>query len=427
MQKSLDRKLAAIAANPQCGEFILADAKDADMAFGISSPGKNVGATRPRNIVEYRDIIRQVIRQGLVDIVLMSASNNEILTIEERLFDHSPVTPAARGNDASDVFAVRGGRYVTEPAAPFRSASLDHIMAGRIDCPDSERSRGSDLGLYSVTFTNHLERDLKTLETYREFRHEAERKGFRHFLEVFDPNVDCGLSPEEIPPFINDMIVRTLAGVTKKGRPVFLKIVYHGPESMEELVAYDPSLVVGILGGSAGTTYDAFKMLAEAKKYGAKAALYGRKINASEQPLAFIHFLRLIADGQISAEEAVRGYHGVLQQLGIPPHRSLEEDMMLRTGVMSYAGNGTTTSIPGLTPGGRPASPSSPSSSPRVTTSSSSTAPNGASNGVSANGDSPNFGSMNSEERLAYHRQRIARLMGEGSSVTVNAFARTGD
>ncbi len=42
---------------------------------------------------------------------------------------------------------------------------------------------------------------------------------------------------------------------------------------MEELVAYDPHLVVGILGGSAGTTYDAFKLIAEAQKYGARAAL----------------------------------------------------------------------------------------------------------------------------------------------------------
>lgn len=46
---------------------------------------------------------------------------------------------------------------------------------------------------------------------------------------------------------------------------MFLKIVYHGARAMEELVRYDPHLVVGILGGSAGTTYDAFKLLAESK------------------------------------------------------------------------------------------------------------------------------------------------------------------
>ena len=42
MVKSLDRKLDAIHANPStCREFILADAKDADMAFGIGAPGQS--------------------------------------------------------------------------------------------------------------------------------------------------------------------------------------------------------------------------------------------------------------------------------------------------------------------------------------------------------------------------------------------------
>ncbi|NLE57467.1 MAG: hypothetical protein GX616_03845, partial [Planctomycetes bacterium] len=39
--KSLDIKLARIKADPRSREFILADAKDADMAFGIASPGKS--------------------------------------------------------------------------------------------------------------------------------------------------------------------------------------------------------------------------------------------------------------------------------------------------------------------------------------------------------------------------------------------------
>src|SRR5204862_1256123 len=166
---------------------------------------------------------------------------------------------------------------------------------------------------------------------YNQFRHEAEHKGFRHFLEVFDPNTPEAVEASKIPEFINDAIVRTLGGVTAKGRPLFLKMVYHGARAMEELVRYDPHLVVGILGGSAGTTYDAFKLLSEARKYGARVALFGRKINNAENQLAFIRFLRLIADDEISAEEAVAAYHGVLQQLGIRPHRELGEDMKLQT------------------------------------------------------------------------------------------------
>src|SRR5207302_3220782 len=115
--------------------------------------------------------------------------------------------------------------------------------------------------------------------------------------------------------------------------------------ALEELIRYDPHLVVGILGGSAGTTYDAFKLLSEAKKYGARVALFGRKINNAENQLAFIRFLRLIADGEISAEEAVKAYHGVLQGLGIRPWRALKDDMVLQTNVMSYDGGGAVVSI----------------------------------------------------------------------------------
>ena len=195
---------------------------------------------------------------------------------------------------------VRHGQYASEPARPFRTASLDHIQCGHVDCAADERGRGANLGLYSVTFNNRLDEDLASLERYRQFREEAERKGFRHFLEVFDPNAPQGLSPETTPQFVNDCIARTLAGVAAAGRPIFLKIVYHGPRAMEELVAYDPHLVVGILGGGAGTTYDAFKLIAEAQKYGARAALFGRKINNAECQLAFVEFLRRIVDGQVT-------------------------------------------------------------------------------------------------------------------------------
>src|SRR6266850_2371842 len=229
---------------------------------------------------------------------------------------------------------------------PFRTETLDHIQCGHIDCRTDERHLGANIGLYSITFNNDTILDRAALQEYKDFRLEAEHKGFRHFLEVFDPNRPEAVEASKLPEFINDAIVRTLGGVTTKGRPLFLKMVYHGPKAMEELVHYDPHLVVGILGGSAGTTYDAFKLLSEAKKYGARVALFGRKINNAENQLAFIRFLRYIADGEINAEEAVRAYHGVLQQLGIKPQRSLEEDMVLQTNVMSYSGDGKTVSVP---------------------------------------------------------------------------------
>src|SRR5690606_11456311 len=167
--------------------------------------------------------------------------------------------------------------YAEQPSQPFRTATIDHIQCGKYECRDDERVLGANLGLYSITFNNRLEDDLRALQEYRQFRLEAEQRGFRHFLELFDPNAPHQLDPAETANYINDSIARTLAGVVGPGRPIFLKIVYHGPKAMEELVSYDPHLVVGILGGGAGTTYDAFKLLAEAQKYGARVALYGRK------------------------------------------------------------------------------------------------------------------------------------------------------
>ncbi|MDB5294848.1 MAG: hypothetical protein JWO31_831, partial [Phycisphaerales bacterium] len=150
------------------------------------------------------------------------------------------------------------------------------------------------------------------------------------------------------------------AGVPAAGRPVFLKLVYHGPRAMEELAAYDPHLVPGILGGSSGTTYDAFKLLTEAKKYGARAALFGRKINNSEHQLTFVSFLRLLADEQITAEEATKAYHGELQKLGIKPIRPLAEDSRLTTTATSYAGDGSTGVVPAGVPAAEPLAEAKP-------------------------------------------------------------------
>jgi hypothetical protein len=408
MQKSLDDKLSRIHADPtRAKDFILADAKDADMALAIGAPGRSPEAhsaeLRYRSLQEFRDIIVQIVEQGLVDIMLMSASTSEALTIQRRIFDKSPVTPAARANDTTDIHIVRGSRYPAQPSLPFRTTTLDHIQCGHVDCAPEERRLGANLGLYSITFNNDATLDREALEQYKQFRLEAECKGFRHFLEIFDPNRPEAVEASKIPEFINDAIVRTLGGVTSKGRPLFLKMVYHGPKAMEELVHYDPHLVVGILGGSAGTTYDAFKLLSEAKKYGARVALFGRKINNAENQLAFIRFLRLIADGEIEAEEAVRAYHAVLDRLGIKPQRSLEEDMQLQTNVMNYAGSGVTISVPQKPAGSRPTSPRT------AVRGSSAASRNGA---ASAENGEPDFSKMSAADKVAYHRARWNRILG---------------
>ena len=424
MNKTLDTKLTEIRANRASRAFILADAKDADMAFGVRAPGPRgylAGrGARPaqfspevwrrdefgyRNLPEFLDIIREVTHQGLVDIMLMSAYVTEQLAIKEGLFKDSHVTPAARANDTTDVWAARHGAYTREPSQPFRSAAIDHIQCGEIECDrTTDDFPGANLGLYSITFVNEMEQDREALLWYKEFREEAERKKFRHFLEIFDPNVDSGILPEKLGEFINDNILRTLAGVPEAGRPDFLKIVYHGPKAMEELAQYDPNLVVGILGGSAGTTYDAFRLIHDAQKYGARVALFGRKINNAEHQLAFIEMLRLITDGKLSPDEAVRAYHGVLQGKGIQPHRPLEKDLELTDQAMSYDGSATkraTVEVRNNPLAGAVAEVSNQKSQ-------TSNEP-----GWPRRADGkPDFGSMNSEQRNAYDAARLKRIFG---------------
>ena len=431
MMKSLDQKLAEIKANTDSRAFIIADAKDADMAFGVratggrhylSGRGERPAQFSPeiwqrdefgcRNLPEFLDIIREVIRQEKVDILLMSAYVNELLSIKEGLFDQSSITPAARANDAADVWAIRHGCYTAEPAQPFRSASIDHIQCGQLECDRStDQFPGANLGLYSVTFVNDLEQDKATLNAFKSFREEAEAKRFRYFLEVFNPNVPSGVAPEKMGEFINDHILRSLAGVTESGRPVFLKIPYHGPRAMEELVQYDPNMTVGVLGGSAGTTYDAFKLIHDAQKYGARVALYGRKINQAEHQIAFIEMLRLITEGVIGPAEAVHAYHGVLQAKGIKAHRSLDRDMQLTEQAMSYDETQKSKSTVVVKSSIKTGSKDSADASQKSKEASEQGSNKAFDWPVKADGK-PDFAAMESAERRAYDRVRLKRTFG---------------
>jgi hypothetical protein len=78
MIKSLDTKLADIHANPSGSKaFIIADAKDADMAFGIAAPGPRRDARTKdyesdwKSLEDYRTQIRDIVRQGMVDMAFV--------------------------------------------------------------------------------------------------------------------------------------------------------------------------------------------------------------------------------------------------------------------------------------------------------------------------------------------------------------------
>jgi hypothetical protein len=339
--KRLDQKLARIRAGKyKPTDFIIADAKDGDMGPSLTSSGPNRGKdgswTRHRTRAEFLDQIRAIVKQDILDIMLMSASNAEVLH-GEKLFQKSAVTSAIRANDTTCVWRMRGATYHCAASRPFRSANLTRVMYGGPKVPANKRAKGPDLGLYSITFNNDLEADVRSLEAFNDFRADATAIGFRYFLEVFNPNVDSGIDAKTIPHYVNDAILRCLAGVTKAERPEFLKIAYNGPKALEELASFDPSLVVGVLGGGAGTNRDAFELISQAERFGARVALFGRKINLAESPLEMVAMLRRVASGEVKPAEAVKAYHGALQKKGIKPDRSLEDDSKVTEAVLKEA------------------------------------------------------------------------------------------
>ena len=120
--------------------------------------------------------------------------------------------------------------------------------------------------------------------------------------------------------------------------------------------------------------------------------------------------LRLITDGKISPEEAVRAYHGVLQGKGIQPHRELEKDLELTDQAMSYDGGATKRATVEVR--NNPLATSKPTAeqagkdqSPATSTATSSDWPKLASG-------KPDFDKMSGAQRTAYHDWRLKRTFG---------------
>jgi hypothetical protein len=333
--KSLDQKLINLRSNPAAEDFILVDAKDPDSAFGILGTGmKNSGENRSKQ--EFFEDIQALVDQAIVDVMLSSINTYDRLTCKEDIFASSTVTPAIRMNSSTDIWMVRKGNYSQKKSIPFTCVDVRRTMIGHPPPWENEKTN-IDLGLYSVTFNNHPEDDLRTFEAFKSFWIEAEQCHFRYFLEVFDPNAsDCGLKPDEIPSFVNDQIARILSITPLAASPLFLKLPYHGPKAMQELAQFDKDLLIGILGGSSGTTYDSFKLIAEAQKYGARAAIFGRRIKDSEDPPTFVKFLDQIVKKKISPERAVEEYHAEIEKAGIEPRRTLKEDSKISSEALKY-------------------------------------------------------------------------------------------
>ena len=319
MEKSLDVKLEKIRKGTyRPSDFIIADAKDGDMGGGITAFGSVPGGSgRSVSFPAHLQAMREMTETGLVDIMLMSSLATERL-VGEGAFKKSSVTPAARLNDTTDIWGPRHSVYKAGAARNFRTARIDNL------------EELVDLGLYSITFSNDLERDLDSLEQFQVFLDELCDSNLRYFLEIFNPQIDIGIDAGGLPEYVNDCIVRCLAGLTRADQPQFLKMPFNGPKAMEEICQYDPgNLIVGVLGSGVNTTRDTLEYIRQSEKYGARVALFGRKILFTEDPIEIVRMLRAVIQGEIGTEEAVKAYHAHLGKKGVMPFRSLEDDQKI--------------------------------------------------------------------------------------------------
>jgi DhnA family fructose-bisphosphate aldolase class Ia len=323
MTKRLDAKLARIRAGEyQAKDFIIADAKDADMSVGLTAPapypGNEIGQSGPgiyRTRQEYIGDMKALIDQDVIDIMLTSAANGEVLSQEPGQLKE--ITLAVRGNDSTDIWNPRASNYTESKSRPYQSVNLTRV---REFC---------DLALYSFTFNNDTESDLQSLAAFKEFRMQATDLGMRYFLEVFNPNAPRNLKESDYGSFVNDSIYRTLAGVTQAERPIFLKVAFNGQKNLKELTEHDSTLIVGLLGGSSGTTRDTFELLAQGEQCGARVALFGRKIQRAESQCDLVRLMRLVIEGAKTPTQAVEEYHECLSEKKIRAQRSLEVDLQV--------------------------------------------------------------------------------------------------
>ncbi|MCA0998378.1 hypothetical protein [Alloyangia pacifica] len=321
--RRIDEKLAKIARGrygPR--DFILTFCKDADLIRGCSAAGR-LPDGRLRSAPDYRADMRRVIESDLADIVLTSLSSAEVFS-EEGIYARSNVTPAVRLSDNTDIWLVRGGRYAQFPALPFRSSRLENVRPV------------ANLGLYALNFYNDIDIDHATLRAYTEFREQATAIGLRHFLRVADPPIPVDTVEADYAAFRNDVLTRSLSGIARKERPLFIEVGYHGPRAMEELADWDPARVIfGLTGCGEGTTRDCLERLAQAERHGARVASFSRADFQCEDPVLMMRAMRRVVREGVSSLEAAQAYHGDLEKAGLTPLRPLKEDIELTVPLLS--------------------------------------------------------------------------------------------
>ncbi len=72
----------------------------------------------------------------------------------------------------------------------------------------------------------------------------------------------------------------------------------------------------------------------QGEKYGARVALFGRKVYFSEDSVLILRAMRRVIEEQISSQDGVKAYHADLAAAGIAPHRALADDLELTEDIL---------------------------------------------------------------------------------------------
>jgi hypothetical protein len=276
-------------------------AGDAQAAGGLRGLGSIGGPTtrRWRSRAEFLQLCRDLSRDGSIDGCLLTPADAEALAVGERFFDSCSVTPMVRANAETMIWNPRHGAYNRSLSRPFQTVNVpDAGFCRQQIC--AAQDFNIRLGLYSITLNNDTEADLRTQEAYLTFAREVGRTaGFDHFLEFFLPNLpQHGLSAEQMGEYVADNIVRTMSYLRQHERPLFIKTAYTTAAVWRELCAFDPTLIIGALGGPRGDARSTLELAHNVVAGGGKVILFGRAIFEDEHPLLICQALRRVLDGQ---------------------------------------------------------------------------------------------------------------------------------
>ena len=111
--------------------------------------------------------------------------------------------------------------------------------------------------------------------------------------------------------YVADSIVRTMNYLRKHQRPRFIKTAYTTAKVWKELTQFDPTLIIGALGGPRENARKTLQLANNVIQNGGRAILFGRTIFGEESPVGIARVLRNVLDGHLSPEDA----HSVYQQL----------------------------------------------------------------------------------------------------------------